>query len=64
MYNAGAATIHLFHAFVDAGQQAGFEVTEDYNGSKQEGFGAMEQTIHQGPPLVRGQRLSAPGAKT
>ncbi|MBB3144969.1 choline dehydrogenase [Phyllobacterium trifolii] len=38
----------LFHAFVDAGQQAGFEVTEDYNGSKQEGFGAMEQTIHNG----------------
>jgi choline dehydrogenase len=38
----------LFHAFVDAGQQAGFEVTEDYNGSKQEGFGAMEQTIYNG----------------
>jgi choline dehydrogenase len=38
----------LFHAFVDAGKQAGFEVTEDYNGSKQEGFGAMEQTIYNG----------------
>ena len=38
----------LFHAFVEAGRQAGFEVTEDYNGSKQEGFGWMEQTIHQG----------------
>lgn len=38
----------LFHAFVDAGRQAGFEVTEDYNGAKQEGFGAMEQTIHNG----------------
>lgn len=38
----------LFHAFVDAGRQAGFEVTEDYNGAKQEGFGAMEQTIHKG----------------
>ncbi|WP_181872569.1 choline dehydrogenase [Phyllobacterium bourgognense] len=38
----------LFHAFVAAGQQAGFEVTEDYNGSKQEGFGAMEQTIYNG----------------
>lgn len=38
----------LFHAFVDAGKQAGFEVTEDYNGAKQEGFGAMEQTIHNG----------------
>lgn len=38
----------LFHAFVKAGQEAGFEVTEDYNGSKQEGFGPMEQTIHNG----------------
>ncbi|MCO4318405.1 choline dehydrogenase [Phyllobacterium sp. 21LDTY02-6] len=38
----------LFHAFVAAGQQAGFEVTEDYNGSKQEGFGPMEQTIYKG----------------
>ncbi|WP_420959860.1 choline dehydrogenase [Brucella sp. IR073] len=38
----------LFHAFVEAGRQAGFEVTEDYNGAKQEGFGAMEQTIYKG----------------
>ncbi|MDT6940346.1 choline dehydrogenase [Brucella pseudogrignonensis] len=38
----------LFKAFVDAGNQAGFEVTDDYNGEKQEGFGPMEQTIHNG----------------
>ncbi|MDH4985814.1 choline dehydrogenase [Aminobacter anthyllidis] len=38
----------LYQAFVDAGRQAGFELTDDYNGSKQEGFGAMEQTIHGG----------------
>ena len=38
----------LFHAFVDAGKQAGYETTEDYNGEKQEGFGAMEQTVWQG----------------
>ncbi|TPW27576.1 choline dehydrogenase [Pararhizobium mangrovi] len=38
----------LFQAFIDAGGQAGFELTDDYNGSKQEGFGPMEQTIHQG----------------
>ncbi|MFN3765582.1 MAG: choline dehydrogenase [Aliihoeflea sp.] len=38
----------LYAAFVEAGQQAGFETTQDYNGSKQEGFGAMEQTIHLG----------------
>lgn len=44
----GPMTNPLFHAFVQAGQQAGFELTDDYNGSKQEGFGLMEQTIHKG----------------
>ena len=38
----------LFHAFVEAGRQAGFELTADYNGEKQEGFGPMEQTVWQG----------------
>ncbi|MEO9339902.1 choline dehydrogenase [Mesorhizobium sp. SB112] len=38
----------LYAAFADAGKQAGFEITEDYNGEKQEGFGPMEQTIHMG----------------
>ncbi|MBN2760766.1 MAG: choline dehydrogenase [Rhodobacteraceae bacterium] len=43
----------LFDAFVEAGRQAGYPVTDDYNGAQQEGFGAMEATIH------RGQRWSA-----
>jgi len=43
----------LFHAFVEAGRQAGYPVTEDYNGEQQEGFGAMEATIW------RGRRWSA-----
>src|SRR5690606_14523018 len=38
----------LYGAFIEAGRQAGFEVTDDYNGAKQEGFGPMEQTIHGG----------------
>jgi len=38
----------LFHAFVEAGKQAGFEPTADYNGEKQEGFGPMEQTVWKG----------------
>ncbi|WP_170516498.1 choline dehydrogenase [Ruegeria atlantica] len=38
----------LFQAFVDAGQQAGYQVTGDYNGEKQEGFGPMEQTVWKG----------------
>ncbi|MDF2231843.1 choline dehydrogenase [Albimonas sp. CAU 1670] len=38
----------LFHAFVEAGVQAGYERTDDYNGEKQEGFGPMEQTVWKG----------------
>jgi choline dehydrogenase len=38
----------LYHAFVEAGAQAGFELTDDYNGEKQEGFGPMEQTVWRG----------------
>ncbi|MCB1408555.1 MAG: choline dehydrogenase, partial [Rhodobacteraceae bacterium] len=43
----------LYGAFIEAGRQAGFEVTGDYNGQKQEGFAAFEQTIH------KGERFSA-----
>ncbi|MCR9256588.1 MAG: choline dehydrogenase [Alphaproteobacteria bacterium] len=38
----------LFEAFVEAGRQAGYQVTGDYNGEQQEGFGPMEQTVHKG----------------
>jgi choline dehydrogenase len=38
----------LYAAFVRAGAEAGFELTDDYNGEKQEGFGPMEATIHNG----------------
>jgi len=38
----------LYEAFVKSGQQAGYEVTGDYNGEKQEGFGPMEQTVWNG----------------
>ena len=46
----------LVSAFVEAGRQAGYEVTPDYNGEKQEGFGPMEATIW------RGRRWSAANA--
>ncbi len=38
----------LFNAFIEAGRQAGYPVTSDYNGEAQEGFGAMEATIWKG----------------
>ncbi len=38
----------LFDAFIEAGRQAGYPVTADYNGQQQEGFGPMEATIWKG----------------
>ena len=46
----------LFHAFVEAGKQAGYQFTADYNGEQQEGFGPMEMTVW------RGRRWSAANA--
>ena len=52
----GKRDIPLHQAFVEAGRQAGFEVTKDYNGEQQEGFSPMEQTVW------KGQRWSAANA--
>ena len=38
----------LYRAFIEAGRQAGYPVTKDYNGRRQEGFGPMEQTVWMG----------------
>lgn len=38
----------LYQAFVDAGQEAGYQFTHDYNGAQQEGFGAMHMTVKNG----------------
>ncbi|MFN3144041.1 MAG: choline dehydrogenase [Paracoccaceae bacterium] len=46
----------LTRAFVEAGRQAGYPVTDDYNGRQQEGFGPFEATIW------KGQRWSAANA--
>ncbi len=38
----------LYHAFIEAGAQAGYPVTGDYNGQQQEGFGPMHMTVRNG----------------
>jgi choline dehydrogenase len=38
----------LYRAFIEAGREAGYPVTEDYNGFQQEGFGAMHMTVKNG----------------
>ena len=52
----GKRDIPLHQAFVDAGRQAGFETTSDYNGEQQEGFSPMDRTVW------KGQRWSAANA--
>lgn len=49
----GPATSPLFQAFFEAVQQAGYRMTNDVNGYRQEGFAAFDRNIH------RGRRLSA-----
>ena len=38
----------LTQAFIEAGRQAGYQVTGDYNGAQQEGFGPFDATIKDG----------------
>lgn len=38
----------LYRAFIDAGIEAGYPETEDYNGLHQEGFGPMHMTVRDG----------------
>src|SRR5438128_4252894 len=52
----GPATSPLFGAFFEAVQQAGYQLTQDVNGYRQEGFAPFDRNIY------RGRRLSAAGA--
>ncbi|MEM5519763.1 choline dehydrogenase [Sulfitobacter sp. AS59] len=54
----------LFKAFVEAGKQAGYEATDDYNGEKQEGFGPMEQTVYGGRRWSAANAYLRPAQKT
>ncbi len=49
----GPAVNPLFAAFFEATQQAGYHLTDDVNGYRQEGFGRFDRNLH------RGRRLSA-----
>ncbi|HAH10198.1 MAG TPA: choline dehydrogenase [Alphaproteobacteria bacterium] len=44
----GQSSIPLFRAYVEAGRQAGYPTTEDFNGRQQEGFGPYQLTIKDG----------------
>ena len=38
----------IYRAFIQAGEQAGYKLTDDFNGAQQEGFGRYQRTIHKG----------------
>ncbi|GKY88352.1 choline dehydrogenase [Sinisalibacter aestuarii] len=54
----------LMHAFVEAGRQAGYPVTEDYNGAQQEGFGAFDMSVHKGRRWSTANAYLRPALKT
>lgn len=41
-------TSPIYKAFIEAGREAGYPVTNDFNGAQQEGFGPYQRTIHKG----------------
>ncbi len=41
-------TSPIYKAFIEAGREAGYPVTDDFNGAQQEGFGPYQRTIHKG----------------
>ena len=44
----GPITNPLYDVFVEAGRQAGYGVTDDINGERQEGFGKFDMTVKEG----------------
>jgi choline dehydrogenase len=54
----------LFDAFIESGRQAGYPVTDDYNGQAQEGFGPMEATIWKGRRWSAANAYLRPAIKT
>ena len=54
----GPATSPLFRAFFAAAQEAGYPLTDDVNGYRQEGFAPFDRNIHRGRRLSAAPRLS------
>ena len=54
----------LFDAFIQAGANAGYGATDDYNGQRQEGFGAFEMTVWQGERWSAAKAYLRPALKT
>ena len=53
----------MFDAYVEAGQQAGYPFTDDFNGAGQEGFGRYDFTIRRGWRCSAATAFLAPAAR-
>ncbi|WP_335948703.1 choline dehydrogenase [Salipiger bermudensis] len=53
----------LTQAFVEAGREAGYPVTPDYNGHQQEGFGPYDMTVWQGERFSAAKAYLRPALK-
>ena len=53
----------LYRAFIEAGHAAGYGLTPDCNGARQEGFAALEQTISKGERYSAAKAFLRPALK-
>ena len=53
----------MFDAYMEAGQQAGYPFTDDFNGASQEGFGRYDFTIRRGWRCSAATAFLAPATK-
>ena len=56
----GPATNPLFGAFLEAAQEAGYPLTDDVNGYRQEGFARFDRNVHRGRRLSAARRTCSP----
>ena len=63
MLERGPASTPLFKAWFEAAQQAGYPLTDDVNGYRQEGFGMFDRNIYRGRRFTAAHAYLRPAMK-
>jgi choline dehydrogenase len=63
MLERGPASTPLFNAWFQAAQQAGYPLTDDVNGYRQEGFGMFDRNIYRGRRFTASHAYLRPAMK-
>ncbi len=63
MLERGPASTPLFKAWFEAAQQAGYPLTDDVNGHRQEGFGMFDRNIYRGRRFTASHAYLRPAMK-